>query len=205
MRIGHIIYKTPNLKQTVEEWREKGFEVEYGTKGKSHNALIYFTEGPFIELLGPVHIPSPVQFLMKLFGKYALHRFKKLIDAPYGWVDMAIEKDPGDLTEEINYLKSRGMKGTYLRHSYRKDTKNRKLKFKNFFPENNEMPFLMSYYTMDPKPKDFTQPNGLRRIKSITYRVHPSCKEELEHLVDDPTLRLVCDGQDSKILEVEYE
>lgn len=32
MRNGHIIYKVNNLDTAVQEWKNKGFAVEYGRK-----------------------------------------------------------------------------------------------------------------------------------------------------------------------------
>ena len=48
MRAGHIIYKVNDLEYSVQEWKRKGFEVEYGTPENPYNALIYFSEGPYI-------------------------------------------------------------------------------------------------------------------------------------------------------------
>ena len=51
MRSGHLIYKVKDLQQAVKEWEAKGFIVEYGRREKPNNALIYFSQGPYIELL----------------------------------------------------------------------------------------------------------------------------------------------------------
>ncbi|HHF4065281.1 TPA: VOC family protein [Haemophilus influenzae] len=69
MRSGHIIYKINNLQLAVKEWRNKGFEVEYGRNKNPINALIYFSEGPYIELLQNTGMPKIVKLLSKLFGK----------------------------------------------------------------------------------------------------------------------------------------
>ncbi len=46
MKTSHIIYKVDDLHQAVNEFKKKGFEVEYGTKKNPYNAIIYFSEGP---------------------------------------------------------------------------------------------------------------------------------------------------------------
>lgn len=58
MRSGHVIYKVNDLQQAVQEWRRKGFEVEYGRKQNPINALIYFSEGAYIELLQNTGMPK---------------------------------------------------------------------------------------------------------------------------------------------------
>lgn len=51
MRLGHVIDVVKNLDAAVKEWREKGFAVEHGRTKNPMNALIYFSGGPYIELL----------------------------------------------------------------------------------------------------------------------------------------------------------
>jgi len=84
MRSGHIVYKVNNLQLAVEEWESKGFEVEYGRKENPTNALIYFSEGAYIELLQNTGIPKIVKFLSKLFGaSKKMERFLLNIDIFY--------------------------------------------------------------------------------------------------------------------------
>ena len=51
MKLSHILYKTNNLPEAVKQFEEDGFKVEYGSKHNPKNALIYFSEGPYIEIL----------------------------------------------------------------------------------------------------------------------------------------------------------
>jgi hypothetical protein len=51
MKVSHVLFKTNDLKKTIKEFEKSGFKVEYGSKKKPHNALIYFSEGPYIEIL----------------------------------------------------------------------------------------------------------------------------------------------------------
>ncbi len=46
----------------------------------------------------------------------------------------------------------------------RVDTQNRELKYRCYFTHDYNMPFLMSYFNIDPKPEDYTHPNGIRDI-----------------------------------------
>ena len=49
MKLSHILYKSNNLSEAVKQFEEEGFKVEYGSKHNPKNALIYFSEGPYIE------------------------------------------------------------------------------------------------------------------------------------------------------------
>ena len=46
IRLSHVIYKADNLYKSVKILK-KGFTVEFGSRVNPHNALIYFSEGPY--------------------------------------------------------------------------------------------------------------------------------------------------------------
>jgi len=191
MKLGHIIYTVRDLDAAVKEWQGKGFTVEYGRKENPINALIYFSEGPYIELMQGSGMSSFAKGIMKLFGKKKfMERFDYWDACAEGWSCLAIEKEPGGLEQEIAYLTSMGINGTYMKNLSRIDTQGRKLEYKCYFTDDVAMPFLMSYFTIDPKPKNYVHPNGIRRVDRVVYKVSQRYKEALEHLVDDKTLVL---------------
>ena len=104
MRSGHIVYKVNNLQLAVEEWESKGFEVEYGRKENPTNALIYFSEGAYIELLQNTGIPKIVKFLSKLFGaSKKMERFNYWDTCDEGLCGFCIEKDFGVWMKKLNF------------------------------------------------------------------------------------------------------
>ncbi len=124
-------------------------------------------------------------------------------NAPEGWTSLCIEKDPGDLDEEIAYLNSLGIKGSYMKYLKRVDTFNRELRYKCFFTYDYNMPFLMSYFNIDPKPKNYVHPNGVKAISKVVYKTVKKNAEALEHLVNDDTLKVI-EANENKIVSVEY-
>lgn len=172
MRSGHIVYKVNNLQAAVEEWRKKGFEVEYGRKNNPINAVIYFSEGAYIELLQNTGTPKIVKFLTKLFGmQKKMERFHYWDTCPEGLCGFCIEKDSGSLDAVVEFLNKNGIKGVFLKNLKRVDTKGRVLQYNVFFPEGIDFPFVMSYFTVDPKPVNFTHPNGIKKIKKIVFKI----------------------------------
>ena len=168
------------------------------------NALIYFSEGPYIELLKDGGMSSIARRIMRLFGKGDfMNRFDYWAKAPEGWTSLCIEKDPGGLEEEISYLDSVGIKGTYMQNLKRVDTKGRELKYKCYFTHDYNMPFLMSYFNIDPKPLNYTHPNGIKKISRVIYRTDKKNAAALKHLVQDDTLQIIED-QETRIDAVEY-
>ena len=94
MRSGHLIYKVKDLQESVKEWEAKGFVVEYGRREKPNNALIYFSQGPYIELLENTGIPIIAKIIAKLFGSPKnLARFFYWDECEAGWQGLCIEKD----------------------------------------------------------------------------------------------------------------
>ena len=65
MKLGHIIIKVNDLDKAVNEYTKKGFIVEYCKKKNPYNALIFFTEGPYLELLETTGMSS---FIKKSFS-----------------------------------------------------------------------------------------------------------------------------------------
>ena len=203
MRSGQLIYKVKNLQEAVKEWEAKGFVVEYGRKEKPNNALIYFSQGPYIELLENTGIPVIAKVIAKLFGRSKnLERFFYWDECEEGWQGLCIEKDSGDLDEEVNFLAKRGIKGLLLNNLKRIDTKNRELRYRCFFPHGTSFPFLMTYFSIDPKPKNFTHPNGIKEIKKIVFKISPAQAKILEDLVQDQTLVILEDENENGIVEV---
>ena len=74
---------------------------------------------------------------------------------------------------------------------------NRLLKWKMLFPMEKRLPFLMTYFNVDPKPKDFVHPNGYKKIKEVSYPVGQ--KEWI------PLLQALCSTRDLKLVEDDRE
>ena len=93
IRSGHLIYKVKGLRHAVKKWEAKGFVVEYGRREKPNNALIYFSQGPYIELLENTGIPVIAKIIAKLFGRPKnLERFFYWDECEEGWQGLCIEK-----------------------------------------------------------------------------------------------------------------
>ena len=92
MKLSHILYKTNNLPEAVKQFEEDGFKVEYGSKHNPKNALIYFSEGPYIEILEKAPISNFMMLVLRLIGKtYLVNRFKSWKNAQEGYFDICLE------------------------------------------------------------------------------------------------------------------
>ena len=72
----------------------KGFCRRIRQKEKPNNALIYFSQGSYIELLENTGIPIIAKVIAKLFGRPKnLERFFYWDECEEGWQGLCIEKD----------------------------------------------------------------------------------------------------------------
>lgn len=202
MKLSHVLYKTNDLNDAVKKFESQGFKVEYGSKTNPHNALIYFSEGPYIELLEKVTIPILLKWILRLLGKgKVIDRIERWGNAPEGFMELCLENYDTDFRIEEEILK-RHNQSYFITKSKRLDPYDRLLKWKMLFPYELDMPFFMTYFKINPKPANFTHPNGIKKIKRVTYGTTTKLSPLINALVDDETLNLV-DGKVS--LEVIYE
>mgnify|MGYP001009790213 CR=1 FL=1 len=101
MKVSHVLFKTNNLKKTFKEFEKSGFKVEYGSKTKPHNALIYFSEGPYIEILEKAPVSSFIKLILRFIGKgYLAERFTSWENAEEGFFEICLENNISNFRAE---------------------------------------------------------------------------------------------------------
>jgi hypothetical protein len=202
MKLSHVLYKVSNLEDSVIEFQNRGFKVEFGSKNKPHNALIYFSEGPYIELLNKAPVPFYTHLILRLLGKGKVaERFKHWKSVKEGFFGLCLENHKTNFDKEQNILIKNGQ-NYFITNSNRTDPANRILKWKLLFPYELKLPFLMTRFNIDPKPKNFIHPNGVKKIKCISFGTDQNLIPIIKELCDDRTLKLFV-GKDVK--SVTYE
>ena len=194
MKLSHLILKVEQLDQAVRECRKEGFAVEYGRAKNPINALIYFSEGPYIELLDSSRMPDAVKALMRLLGKGALvDRFERLDSCAPGYRELALESYGSNLAKERAVLRKHGIRSCEA-PARRVDAHGRDLRFRIASPTALDIPFLMTYFSADPKPKNFVHPNGIEQINRVVYSTNPVRFPLIRELCDDERLELASTG-----------
>jgi hypothetical protein len=202
MKISHIIYKVDDLRKGFKHFKNRGFEIEYGSKRNPHNALIYFSEGPYIEVLENVNLPFYAKLYLKLIGRHkVIDRLERWNKEKEGFIELCLENYNTDFKKEEEVLK-KYKQGYFITKSKRLDPSNRLLKWKLLFPEELRIPFLMTYFNIDPKPKKNVHQNGIKGIKSVSYGTDAEFLPLVNELCDDDTLNLFIGGGVSNL---EYE
>lgn len=136
MKLSHILYKVENLDKGVEAFKQQGFKVEYGTKRKPYNAIIYFSEGPYLELIGDMKLPKILNGILKLLGKgKVVERINGWHNSKEGLIAVCLENYKKDLEQEKAILQKHGHK-FFERNTKRLGIQNRLLKLKYYFQMN---------------------------------------------------------------------
>ena len=191
MKVSHVLYKTNNLEASVKEFEKLGYKVVYGSRKKPHNALIYFSEGPYIELLEKAPISSFLKAILRLLGKAkVVDRFNSWENSTEGFFEICLENNTTNFKKEEKIL-AKFKEGYFITNSKRIDASNRVLKWKLLFPNQTKIPFLMTKFSENPKPKNFIHPNKVRKIQRILYGSQPQFIPMLTELCDDDTLQLI--------------
>ena len=191
MKLSHVIYKTDNLEKSVEEFRSQGFKVDYGSKYNTHNALIYFSKGPYIELVPRAPVSWFSKFTLKIIGRSKLvKRFNDWDNSDTGFFEICLENYGNNFTVESEILNNNN-EPFFITKSKRLDPDDRLLKWKLLFPLNIKLPFMMTYFNIDPKPKNYIHPNGIKRIKEVKYPIDKDLIPIVNKLCDDKILKVV--------------
>ena len=190
MKLSHILYKSNNLSKSVQQFQNEGFKVQYGMKHNSKNALIYFSKGPYIEILEKAPISNFLMMILRWIDKtHLVKRFKTWENAHEGYFDICLENYEDDFNKEIEILNEH-KEQYFITKSSRLDPSNRLLKWKLLFPKNINLPFFMTYFNIDPKPKNFVHPNGIKKINEVSYYIDNSLISIFKKLCDDSTIKL---------------
>ena len=190
MKVSHVLFKTNDLKKTIKEFEKSGFKVEYGSKKKPHNALIYFSEGPYIEILEKAPITSLIKLILRFISKgYLVERFNSWEQAQEGFFEICLENNASNFRVEKQLLNKFGEK-YFVTQSKRTDPLNRVLKWKLLFPRQIKIPFLMTPFNMNPKSRNFIHPNKIKRIQQVSYVTEPNIIGIINELCNDDILQL---------------
>lgn len=197
MKVSHLVYKVNNLNEGLKSFKSKGFNVELGSAKNPHNALIYFSNGPYIELIEKAPITWYEIFILRLLGRGKVaDRLLKWELQKEGYFEICFENYQTNFIKEKRILKKYQQK-FFTTKSRRKDPKNRILRWKLLFPFESNLPFFMTFFNINPKPINFVHPNGILEIESVSFGTDANLMELINELCNDKVLK-VYEGQGIK-------
>ncbi|PWK20063.1 glyoxalase-like protein [Arcicella aurantiaca] len=147
-RIDHVLIRTTNLKKAISDFQEMGFTVCLGAKAhKAYNAMIYFEDESFIELVDVSRFPYIMQLLAKThFMDFISGFFNRICSysvSSENILDFACYSDNiiathKKLKNEFKVSRIFSLK----RHNEQLQT----IHWRLFSPQNLNLPFIMSGY-----------------------------------------------------------
>ncbi len=179
--IGHILIKTNRLKQTVSSYESLGFTITYRVlPEKSHNAMIYFRDGSFLELFNPKPLQVSDKFilgLLKLFrpiNPAMIKRYMHYITSKEGITDYALDSVPvAEAEANLISIKQMGVQVSKKIKLSKKLPDGRKQTWWIAMFEECTMPFFMSAY--DPpitcQEHEYAHRNGVVGIDCLVIDV----------------------------------
>lgn len=189
MRLSHVLYKVPDVDAAVTQFRNDGFDIEYGRAKNPNNALAYFADGSYLELLCKTGMPSWANRLLRLFGKKAFaSRISAWDAADEGLIGLALECEPDRLEDAKRVLKDSGQNYFQFK-SRRLDTKGRDLRFVGVAPDHMSIPFFGTCNT-DLKREGFVHPNGVVGFKNVAFGTTEDLIPLIEKLCTDDRVSL---------------
>jgi catechol 2,3-dioxygenase-like lactoylglutathione lyase family enzyme len=149
MRLDHVVILVPDLARAAQDYIARGFTVTPGgehTHGNTHNALVCFADGAYLELLA-FKTPERTE-----------HRWDRYRDFP-GVIDYCLGYD--SVESAVNVVNARGLSYRYAGESGRVRPDGMQLRWRSGAPSNQNrgLPFMID----DMTPREWRVPSGAAR------------------------------------------
>ncbi|ODT87644.1 VOC family protein [Phenylobacterium sp. SCN 70-31] len=192
-RLSHVLIRVADLPAAVATYRALGFTCVWGSDpARAHNALIYFEEGPFLELFTP---PAPSKArdgaISLVAGSRAAARIRRWATPGEGPIEYAVEIPDFELGATRADLKKAGFLMSRPFRARRRRPDGIELAWWLSMPSDLELPFLMGTYRPadDQPPEARRHVNGARRVAALDLS-HPDptgyAARLARYLGDDP-------------------
>ncbi len=227
LHFDHAIILVKDLYKGIEHYKKAGFNPFFGgvhAGGKTHNALIIFADGTYLELLAPT---TPE--LLDNLDPNDYSSFLFLLAQGEGLGGYALFSD--NLTADVEAMNQRGLAVVLKPTNGRARPDGQELRWRTATRDNGSMtPFFLQDETsrnlrVPDDEATTTQRNGIRRISSLTIAV-PDLVTAIEQyqqitglqnsFVDETTAHLLLDnvklilslepdlGADAKLRDIEF-
>jgi hypothetical protein len=173
-RFDHAIIAVMNLNDTTEDFKRLGFNVHFGGQhagGRTHNALIVFGDGTYLELLAP----TDVNFLDNM-ETVDLSHFLDFVAQGDGWAGFALHTT--ELDSAAKRMKQMGLHPSQPSPGSRLRPDGKLISWRSVSVDNSRAPFFIEDQTdrgLRVPSDDSTMThhsNGVTGVESIVVAVH---------------------------------
>lgn len=203
-RLDHVILKADNFHQAVDDFRNAGFNVLYGSDPTiAHNALIYLQDNSFIELVNMAKVPGYALWLTRI-GVFALmnsffHRMGRWVIEDKPIFDYVIYSDAIEtFHSKVSSQSSKLSVGRRTNHM------GIEVQWHYFAPNNRQLPFVISDYIPRKLPVENAaiHQNDARGITalSIAFTGEPAAMKAAVMRYYDVPIERVADTDDGFVV-----
>ncbi|HLV37631.1 MAG TPA: VOC family protein [Spirillospora sp.] len=168
----HAIIAVSNLDAATADFRALGFSVFYGGQhadGKTHNALIVFGDGGYLELLAPTNMN-----FMTVMDTVDLSSFLDFVAKGDGWAGYALRVD--DIEAAAAGMRARNLILSGPAANGRKRPDGTQIAWRTFSVDNSRSPFFIADDTPRVRrvPDDadkISHANGVTGVESLVVAV----------------------------------
>ncbi|MBN9743404.1 hypothetical protein DMP23_20260 [Amycolatopsis sp. A1MSW2902] len=172
---SHLMVRVVDLSAAVEDFRADGFRVQRpGGEAASRNALVWFDDGPTIELFVPPKGSGLLGLVIDLrYGRGAGRRLVRW-SRTMGICDIVLATEGEDLQSRIADLFAGGVSFAAPVAFSRRGSDGNLVRFRCGYPRNDRLPFLMTPYDPPQARGETDHPNGARAVRVVDVEVAPA-------------------------------
>jgi len=205
LRCSHVVCKVDDIGAAVRDFAGAGFSVEWGSDPRrARNALIWFSQGPFIELFevppayGMLRWPFTV-----LYGRAAGERLARWTRSGRGWCDVALETDATDLAPARAALRAAGVNVSRVIEGSRTRPDGQRVRYQLLMPLSARLPFVVSAYDPPQRPQRVVHTNGAQQIARVHLAVSAADRRRYDALAGDDAWLHPEEATETRVLRVE--
>lgn len=207
LRCSHVLCKVDDIHAAARDYRDLGFTVELGAaEQKAHNALIWFEDGPFIELFELSPRFSLLRWPFGLaFGAAAGDRLARWAKPGEGWRDLAVETDDLQLHAVRSDLRAAGISVSRVMKGKRTKQEGQPVRYQFLAARPVDLPFVVSAYDPPQKPKSIAHANGANGISRVRVGVVGRDRAAFQAIADTSRWFAIEQADQTGVLGVELD
>lgn len=179
---SHVMIRVEDLRAAMNDYREAGFRVQETDVENGTNALVWFDEGPSLELFVTPRRAGMLGWIIdRRYGKGAGRRLLRW-SRTSGACDVVLRAEGVELESVIAGMERDGVAFARPVEFSRSAPDGGKVRFRCGYPRRDSVPFLMTPYD-PPQPRGATDhPNGATSIAVINVDVAPDDRAAFDRL-----------------------
>lgn len=206
MEISHLLYKVRNLNKSVDFFIKKGFNVEFGKDKNPYNALIYFLDGKYIELIENMNMSILAKVFLTMIGRRKfVCSLSKQEKANEGFIRMAMHIEENQVDYIKKLYKSEFQENAFSVTVKRKDIHGNNLTCKCVFPNDSKLPFFNTKLLGGNNIWEVEHPNKVLGIKKIIYGASDKEYNFLKKICTDKAMKIDNSGEGIKFIDFYYD